>query len=102
MNRMQIPFQKVAQMFTRNGAHVHPVRDWFIILGAAAVLMGGCVGWSAVTYLSALSMAEEVAPDATRPVFDTKAVDAVRAAFEARAAEAVRYKNEYRFVDPSR
>lgn len=85
----------------RTGARIHPVRDWFIVLGGAAILLGCSIGWNIWTYLHATALTEGSVPTATRPVFDTKAVEAVRSAFEARATEAEKYKKEYRFVDPS-
>ncbi len=83
-------------------SHVHPIRDWFIVLGITAVGLGISVGWNALNYVRALQTMEQHASPAERPVFDTKAVEGVRAAFETRAQEVIRYTSEYTFVDPSR
>lgn len=85
----------------RASTHTHPVRDWFIVLGVAAVLLGCSVGWNVWMYMK--TQAEAVLDGAPgKPTFDTKAVDAVRTTFESRADEARKYESEYRFVDPSR
>ncbi len=82
--------------------HTHPTRDWFIILGAAAVLTGLSIGWSVWLCFHVTSATGGVADEVALPAFDTSAVEAVEKAYEARGEEAARYQGTYRFVDPSR
>lgn len=93
---------KHIQFALPGNSHVHPVRDWFLLLGFTAVLLGVAVGFGGWNYVGALRASEQNTPVGAKPVFDTTAVEAVRAAFDARTQEATRYSSEYRFVDPSR
>lgn len=97
-----LPSLKHIRFALPGNSHVHPVRDWFILLSITTVLLGVSVGWAGWNYTQALRAAEKNTPVGAKPVFDTQAVEAVRAAFEARSEEAARYGDEYRFVDPSR
>jgi len=90
------------QDLLKGDRHAHPVRDWFLLMACASVLVGLSVGWNAWSYyqLSTRSL-EPTTPNAP-PAFTVPAVDAVEQAFSERASEADRYRNTYRFVDPSR
>jgi hypothetical protein len=93
--------QAVKDIF-RVRTHTHPTRDWFIILGCAALLTGISVGWNIWLYVSVTDTDVRAAQEVAVPAFDTSAVDAVEKAYEARGEEAARYQGAYRFVDPSR
>ncbi len=82
--------------------HTHPARDWFVLLGLTALLIGLSIGWNVWRYLSVTSTPATESETVAIPEFDTSAVDAVEKVFEERAAEARRYQDTYRFVDPSR
>ncbi len=84
------------------GSHVHPARDWFILLGTTAVLIGGVAGWNAWVYMETTSKMVTTNEHATIPNFDTSVVESVQKAFAIRAQEAERYRSTYHFVDPSR
>lgn len=82
--------------------HTHPTRDWFIILGTAALLTGLSVGFNVWLYFSVTNSTVSTGTEAAVPAFDTSVVDTVEKAYEARSEEAARYQDTYRFVDPSR
>lgn len=80
----------------------HPTRDWFVMLTASAVLVGGVVGWHVWVYISATTKPAVVGDVSTVPAFDTSVVDTVERVFAIRAKESEQYRSTYRFVDPSR
>lgn len=83
------------------GAALRPSRDWLLLLALFVVLLLISVGWNLWTFTKVTAGG---AIGASVPVQEpgTPAVDSVTKLFEARALEEARYKNEYRFVDPSR
>ena len=83
------------------GTHPHPVRDWFVIVGVSAVLVGVSVGWNTWTYIQASTEIKSVSEGASTAVFDVAAVETVQRSFEERSKEAERYRSSYHFVDPS-
>ena len=80
----------------------HPVRDWFLVLAVAAILLGASFGWAAWTYYQAALVTMEKQTTTATPVLDTANVDAITTLFEKRKAEAEQYSSTYQFVDPSR
>lgn len=80
----------------------HPTRDWFVLLGVSAVLIGAVAGWNVWVFIVATTNTAQVHEAAVTPAFDTSVVDAVEKAFAERAEEADRYRSSYHFVDPSR
>jgi hypothetical protein len=101
MKLSSFSFEKIKTIFL-TGTHTYPVRDWFLLLGAAAILIGISIGWNIWSYVEATRTQEEIAPIVRAPVFDTSAVEAVEKAFATRKEEAGRYQDTYHFVDPSR
>ncbi len=83
------------------GTHPHPVRDWFVIVGVSAVLVGLSVGWNTWTYIQASTETKETGEVTETAVFDVAAVETVQRTFEERSKEAERYRSSYHFVDPS-
>jgi hypothetical protein len=81
--------------------HAHPVRDWFLLLAATAVLVGVSAGWNAWSYYQLSSRTLKPATVVAPPTFAVPAVDAAEQAFLEREQEADKYKSTYRFVDPS-
>ncbi len=84
-----------------DGTHPHPVRDWFVIVGVSAVLVGVSVGWNTWTYIQANTEIKQVSEGSPAAVFDVGAVETVQRSFEERSKEAERYRSSYHFVDPS-
>ena len=82
--------------------HVHPTRDWFMLLGGTALLIGVTAGWNAWVYVDSTTRTAAPRESAAVPSFDTSVVGAVQSAFAVRAEESSRYRTTYRFVDPSR
>lgn len=83
------------------GYAIHPIRDWFMIVGIALALLITSVGWNMWLFSRAIegeAIGEAPAPANT---YDLSSLDTVRAIFDRRQAEEARYRNDYRFVDPS-
>lgn len=90
----------VRELF-RVRTHTHPTRDWFVLLGVSALLVGVSIGWNVVAYLAATRTPVVMEKEVALPAFDTSAVDTVKKVYEVRGEEARRYQDNYRFVDPS-
>lgn len=89
------------QDLVRGDRHAHPVRDWFLLLASAGMLIGISAGWNAWSYYLLSVRTVEPITTTAPPEFTVPAVDAVEQAFSMRASEADRYRASYRFVDPS-
>jgi hypothetical protein len=99
---MKIPFD--IRAILRNlsyGDRVRPVRDWFVLLGATAMLIGLSIGWN-VWLFQNVERGGFTDPAEAAGAFDPLPIESVRAVFEERRAQEARYEDEYRFVDPSR
>ncbi|HRH24318.1 MAG TPA: hypothetical protein PK109_01885 [Candidatus Paceibacterota bacterium] len=82
--------------------HLDPTRDWLLLLALVIIALIASVVWNAWFFFIAL---EEESTSQSAPVEatpDTNSVEKAQALFELRAAEEARYRNEYRFIDPSR
>jgi hypothetical protein len=83
------------------GESVHPVRDWFVIVAIALLLLVTSVGWNMWLFSRAIegeAIGETPAPTDT---YDLSSLETVRSLFERRQAEEMRYRNDYRFIDPA-
>lgn len=83
-------------------ARPRPVRDWFMLIVLSSILFIGSLAWNTWFFIRATN--GDVAADAgaIEPEVKKNVVESVRALFIERAAEEARYKNEHRFVDPSK
>jgi hypothetical protein len=89
------------QDLVKGDRHAHPVRDWFLLLASASVLVGISAGWNAWSYYQLSTRTVEPVTTTAPPAFTVPAVDAVEQEFSTRASEADRYRTTYHFVDPS-
>ena len=83
------------------GTTLRPSRDWLVLVSVIFVCLLISVGWNLWTFNKVTqggSVGTGTAPEQT----GAPAFDGVTNLFEQRAAEEGRYRNEYRFVDPSR
>ena len=83
------------------GDRIRPARDWFLLLSVAFVLAIASIAWNA-WLLVKVERGETLDASAAPALFDAAPIESVRALFENRAEEARKFKQEYRFVDPSR
>lgn len=84
------------------GERIRPARDWFVLLVGASLLVVVSVVWN-VFLLIRIERGEAI--DGSVPAasaFDSKPIEAVQEVFLKRAEEERRFRQEYRFVDPSR
>lgn len=83
------------------GPQLRPMRDWFVLLTLAGILLLASVLWN-VWYLWQVEEAAiaELSPAEAR--FDAAPVESLRTVFEERAAALERYRSGSGFVDPSR
>lgn len=84
----------------RYGVQLHPVRDWFFILGIGTALLVASV-LSNLWYFAKVTGGESIGTDTAAPAVRGVNLAPVNDLFERRAAERARYLGEYRFVDPS-
>lgn len=94
-------FGRLPTLF-RQRTHMHPTRDWFVLLGTSAVLVGISIAWNLWSYRALSTDIEGVVKSTDIPAFNTGPIEVVEAAFTVRAKEAEQYQSTYRFVDPSR
>lgn len=83
------------------GRRMRPERDWFVLLAVAAVLVLASAAWN-LWLFAKVEQGYALDADAVPATFDAAPIESVRAVFEERRAEELRYRQEYRFVDPSR
>jgi hypothetical protein len=86
------------------GDRLRPYRDWFILLGAGALLFLASFAlnvWFFLRIASGESLGGN-APQAPSTAFNAAPLQSVDALFTDRAAEAAKYQSQYPFVDPSR
>lgn len=101
---MKLPSLSLARVrgLLQAGRHPHPVRDWFVLLGVAAVLVGLSAGWNVWSYIQVTAAVPQTASPNAPHGFSTTTIGAVDQAFVEREEEVGRYRSSYRFVDPSR
>lgn len=83
------------------GEHIHPLRDWLIMVSVVGILLAASSIWSYVVYYEFTSEKEGNTAPALLQV-NTASLTTVRAVFEKRATERAHYLSDYRFVDPSK
>lgn len=84
------------------GERIRPTRDWFVLLSIASLLVVVSVVWN-VFLLVRIERGEAIDGSTPTPTaFDNKPIEAVKQVFLERAEEERRFRQEYRFVDPSR
>jgi hypothetical protein len=82
------------------GDQVRPLRDWFIVLSIAAILLVASAVWSYGVYYTFTTEKDAAkGPDLRQAL--PASVGTIRGIFERRAVERAHYLNDYRFVDPS-
>lgn len=101
MNHTHFSLDDLKHGLTGDG-QLHPARDWFVLLGIAAVLVGLSVGWNALIFMRVEAGETLGDPVAQAPKADTGSLESVKALFAERANERERYRTTYRFVDPAR
>ncbi len=84
------------------GNRIRPLRDWFVLLAVALILLIASVAWNAWLFFRVTSGegAASEAPVTSTPVLD--ALPKAREVLEIRASEETRYRSLYEFVDPAR
>lgn len=83
------------------GPRIRPARDWFVLLSITIVLLIASVLWN-LWLLKSVEQGGTIGNEAPPPAFDAAPIESVRTLFESRSAEEARFRQEYRFVDPSR
>ncbi|HEY0979297.1 MAG TPA: hypothetical protein VGE23_00420 [Candidatus Paceibacterota bacterium] len=83
------------------GTRIHPTRDWFLLLSLATALIVASVAWN-LWLLKSVERGGVIGSEQAPATFDAAPIESARAVFEARRGEELRYRQEYRFVDPSR
>ena len=86
----------------KGDARPHPSRDWLVLLSLFLLLLAVSVAWNVWFFATVLEGEEVVTPGSEESGGGESALQRANAAFEARAVEEAKYRNEYRFVDPSR
>ncbi len=84
------------------GDRIRPVRDWFVLLAAALILLIASVAWNAWLFYRVTNGEGFTveAPAASTPALN--ALPKAREVLEIRASEETRYRSFYEFVDPAR
>lgn len=100
--KFHLPASLAHPPLPRVGDRRKPSRDWFLLLSIAFLILIASIGWNVWTFIRITNgEAVGVASSGTKGP-DIGIVEQVRAVFASRAAEEQRYRNEYRFVDPSK
>jgi hypothetical protein len=87
----------------RSGIRIDPVRDWFMVITAAAIALIAIIAWNIWTF-DVVASGKSIGGPAPKavPVFDPAALEAVKNTFEMRAQEEAKYlTGVYSFTDPS-
>lgn len=101
MNLNSLTSQVRALKLPQYGESIRPVRDWFVLLAIALTILVLSLGYHMWLFIRVLQ-GEQIGEAQTTNPYDLSALEQVDAVFSERAAEEARYKNDYRFVDPSR
>ncbi len=101
LNALTAIFNKYTKSF-RYGDRIHPLRDWWVVISVALVLLVASAGWS--YWLFELTSNGQVVNGPAAPVVQSNAnsLDVVRMVFTTRTNEEGHYLHDYTFVDPSR
>ncbi|HRH55348.1 MAG TPA: hypothetical protein PK609_00585 [Candidatus Paceibacterota bacterium] len=83
------------------GDRLHPSRDWFVLLATATVLIALSVAWN-FWLLKSVEEGGTIGQEEAPERFDAAPIESIRSIFETRKNEELKYRQEYRFVDPSR
>ncbi len=85
------------------GERIRPVRDWFVLLGIAAILFVLGVLWEIALFYQLQTQKQVATPTVTQAQADDiqTEITQVQALFQKRAAEEHNYQQLYHFVDPS-
>lgn len=91
--------KKIVNRF-KHSVGPNPVRDWFLLVGGAGLLLVASVLWN-VWFFSHIEDTE-VVTTSTTSTLEAYPAGAVKEIFESRASTSVRYREAYPFIDPSR
>ncbi len=83
------------------GSRIHAARDWFALLSVVIALLILSVLWN-LWLLKGVEQGAVIGTATSTPAFDAAPIESARALFQARSEEERKYRQEYRFVDPSR
>jgi hypothetical protein len=83
----------------RYGDRLHPARDWFILLGLAALVLIASFTWHALLFVH-VTNGEAIGTATSTASLNPTSIDSVTTLFEKRAQAETMYKNGH-FVDPS-
>jgi hypothetical protein len=100
LSKLTALIQKYLRVF-QYGDRVKPVRDWFLMVSIAGILLLGSAGWSYWLF-EQTSNAKDAQLKLPPSSMKTASVETVRTIFDARAALRAHYLSDYHFVDPSR
>lgn len=81
------------------GEHLHPGRDWLVLLTCFIIALAISVVYNLWTF-SQVTSGQKIGNAPVTTSAEIK-LDQVKNLFEARAAERAHYSSDYRFVDPS-
>lgn len=97
ITRMTTPSSIASRMPARD---IHPVRDWHVLLAAAAVVLLASLAWN-LSIFSQVAQGGTLssAPRAPRTAGD---IEAVARIFDERAQAQASYESPGRFADPAR
>ena len=82
---------------------IDPVRDWYVLIAVAAILLIGIISWNVrpIDTATGAGVAGELTTSAPEE-FNLASLDTIHAIFSNRATERMKYKTgKYRFADPS-
>lgn len=85
--------------FFKYGSRTKPGRDWLVLLGIFAVMLGGSLAWN-LWLFSQVTQGQKIGMVTATPPVEIR-LNQVKTLFGQRAQEQGRYIGEYRFVDPS-
>ena len=86
----------------RYGNRLEPARDWFVLLTALLVALVVSIVWNVLFFLDTVNGVDSTQVENAINATSTDPIQTVEELFLKRQVEEARYKNEYRFVDPSR
>jgi len=99
---MKLPFNPAGLISKLSyGDRPKPARDWFVLLSLATALVALSVAWN-LWLMRDAERGALIGNEAPSTSFDAAPIESTRAVFEARKLEEFKFKQQYRFVDPSR
>ncbi len=81
---------------------LNPSRDWMMVLASGLVLIFASVLWNVWFFFAVLTEEKTIQAPAPQQEVDASSFEKAQELFKKKEAEEARYRNEYRFVDPSR